>query len=124
MAKVQIVEEKPSEQIIKAANKVVTVKDSLGRSIEIRKPPQLSEYQLLKVIGDENDKYIQAVMPLIWVVSIDGVSVIQPRTPREVDALIQRLDEEGINAVIEKIKDMLPKKPTPETIKNAQGTPA
>jgi hypothetical protein len=40
------------------------------------------------------------VLPLIYVTAIDGDPVYQPASKREVEALIQRLEEEGVGAVM------------------------
>ena len=40
------------------------------------------------------------VMPLIFVISIDGEPVVTPATKDEIKALVARLDEDGIDAVM------------------------
>ncbi|KAG0167309.1 hypothetical protein DFQ30_006189 [Apophysomyces sp. BC1015] len=44
------------------------------------------------------------VLPLIFVTAIDDDPVFQPASKREVEALIQRLDEDGIAAVLQGVQ--------------------
>jgi hypothetical protein len=45
------------------------------------------------------------VLPMTYVVEIDGVPVNQPNSEREIEALITRLDEEGVAAVMQGVQD-------------------
>lgn len=92
----------PSQQAVKAALKDVTVIDALGRSIRLKKPAVLAQYRIVDALGDsaKNQAYMSMVLPLIYVNSIDGNPVILPSSKTEVEALIQKLDEEGISAVM------------------------
>lgn len=93
----------PTEQLVAAAQSTVEVKDSTGRTITLKKPPVLAQYQIIKALGGEvsqNQVYVGMVLPLLYVAAIDGVAVNPLRTDLQVDALIQRLEEEGIAAVI------------------------
>jgi hypothetical protein len=93
----------PSEQLIKAATAEVTVTDAKGRVLTLRKPGVLAQYRLIEAIGAEaakNEVYMAMTMPLIYVASIDGSAVIMPTNKRQVDALIQQLDEEGVAAAL------------------------
>lgn len=78
------------------------VTDARGRSILLRKPPVLAQFRFVEGLGRsaENQSYLAMVMPLIFVGAIDGVVVPPPGTKGEVEALIQRLDEPGIEAVM------------------------
>lgn len=91
----------PSAALIQDAKAEFTVTDSKGRVITLRKPSVLAQYNIIKMLGDTatNQTYVGMIMPLIFVVKVDGDDVPMPRTQRELDALIQRLDEEGIEAV-------------------------
>ncbi|MHB8914414.1 MAG: hypothetical protein ACYC4K_01225 [Thiobacillus sp.] len=98
--------EMPSEQLIKQASAEVSVTDSKGRAIVLKKPGVLAQYRLIEVLADsaKNEVYMGMVLPLIYVASLDGVPVMQPANKREVEALISRLDEEGIAAVMEGVQ--------------------
>ena len=111
----------PSEQLIKQATQPVTVQDAKGRTIHMQKPGVLAQYRLVEAVGNEaakNEMYMAMVMPLIYVFQIDDDPVIQPSTKLQVDALIQRLDEDGIDAVMAAIAEHFAK-PNPDGDKAA-----
>src|SRR5271156_1756791 len=92
----------PSEAVVKAANATVTVKDSNGRAIEVRKLKTLDRMRLLELVGAENamnDRDLGYATLAYCVVSIDGEPM--PRLVNKVglEGIVQRLDEEGIEAV-------------------------
>lgn len=96
------INETPSEQLVKDALKEVVVPDRRGRKIKLAKPSTLAQFRLVKVLGGEaaaNQVYMGMILPLIFVTAIDDDPVYFPNNEREVDALIQRLDEDGIAAV-------------------------
>jgi hypothetical protein len=99
--------ETPSEQLIKQASAEVVVTDENGRAITLKKPGVLAQYRLIEILADsaKNEVYMGMVLPLIYVSAIDGDPVMQPASKRELEALIQRLDEEGINAVMQCVQD-------------------
>lgn len=105
MAKVTL-RETPSEQLIKQASSEVTVTDAKGRVIVLKKPGVLAQYRLIEILADsaKNEVYMGMVLPLIYVSAMEGDPVMQPSSKREVEALIQRLDEEGIAAVMEGVQ--------------------
>ena len=92
----------PTEQVIAKASAEVAVTDARGRTIRLKKPGVLAQYRLIEILGEsaKNEVYVGMVLPLIYVCEIDGDQVAQPNTKREVDGLIQRLDEDGIAAVM------------------------
>lgn len=91
----------PSEQVVAKAQAEVVVVDATGRSIKLKKPGVLAQYRLIETLGDtaKNEVYTAMVLPLIFVAEIDGDTVFQPTSKREIEALIQRLDEAGVVAV-------------------------
>lgn len=97
----------PTEQIIAKANAEEVVTDPKGRSIKLKKPGVLAQFRLVEALGDtaQNAVYMGMVMPLIFVAEIDGDPVFPPNTKREVEALIQRLDTEGVNFVAQTVQD-------------------
>ena len=81
-----------------------SVTDSTGRHIELRKPSILQQYNVLLAVGAEaaaNQAYMSVVTPLLYVRAIDGDPIAFPTTKRQLDALIQRLDEPGVAAVMQ-----------------------
>lgn len=91
----------PSAELIAKAQAEFTFNDGKGRSITLKKPGILSQFRIVEVVGElaKNEVYMAMVMPLIYVSAIDGDAVSFPSTKRELEALIQRLDEEGVEAV-------------------------
>lgn len=98
----------PSDELIAKANASVTVTDEKGRVITLKKPSVLTQYRLVEILGDSasNLVYMNMVMPLIFVSAIDGDLVMPFASKREVEALIQLLDEEGITAVTQKVAEV------------------
>ncbi len=90
--------------IIADARKEFEVKDSAGRTIVLRKPGVLAQFRTVEMVGGEsakNEVFMGMILPVTYVCRIDGVDVPHPNTRRELDALIQRLDEHGLSAVVE-----------------------
>ncbi len=104
MAKLTI-NETPSEEIVKKIE--VEVTDSTGRVIRLKKPAVLGQYRLIEAIGDsaKNEVYTAMVMPLLFIASIDDDNISSLRSKLEVEALIQRLDEHGLEAVINGVRE-------------------
>lgn len=93
----------PSEQLVRQALKEETVKDGKGRAYLMRKPSVLAQFRLVQAVGPEvaaNQTYMQMINPLIYLGAIDGEPVPLPMSMREVEALIQRLDEDGLETVM------------------------
>lgn len=97
----------PSQSLSASGAKAVEVTDALGRVIVLRKPPILAQYRLVEALGDaaSNQAYMAMTIPLLFVGSIDGAPVPTPSKKAEVEALIQRLDETGITAVMEGVQN-------------------
>jgi hypothetical protein len=83
------------------APKDITVTDARGRVIGLRKPPFLAQFRLIEAMGPSatNEAYMNSVSPVLYVASIDGDPVPTPTTKLQVEAILQRLDEDGYAAV-------------------------
>lgn len=94
--------ETPSEEATAKAQTEFDISDARNRTIKLKKPGVLAQYRLIEILGAsaKNEVYMAMVLPLIYVTSIDGEIVHQPISKREVEALIQQLDEDGIEAVM------------------------
>ena len=92
---------KPSDEVVEHAVKAIKVTDSKGRQITLQKPGVLAQYRLIEMLGDSarNQVYVGMVLPLMYVQAIDGEPTAKFSTKRELEAMIQTLDEEGISAV-------------------------
>lgn len=90
----------PSDQL--TAAREIVVNDGQGRGFTLRKPGVLAQFELIEALGDtaRNEVYMAMVLPLLFVAAIDGAPVVRPGSKAELNALIQRLDEDGIQAVM------------------------
>lgn len=105
MTTVQVTEmlETPSAAVVKNANTEHTVVDSRGRSITLKKPGVLAQFKIVEILGGEtasNTVFMGMVFPTLYVSAIDGDPISRPTKRAELDALIQRLDEEGVAAIM------------------------
>lgn len=104
MTKLTVNSDSPSVEVVKAAMAESSVTDARGRKITLRKPGALAQFRLMEAVGGTNAGYIHMCMPLIYVAAIDGDSVSPIRTKGEVEALVQRLEEDGLVAVSEGVE--------------------
>jgi hypothetical protein len=99
----------PSElATAKPAAKDVTVTDSLGRSIRLKKPNPLANLDFAKAAGSDklNLLYLAEVVHLKFVAAIDDQAVATPSTEGELRALYQRLGEEGNEAAMRGVAEV------------------
>ena len=70
--------------------------------IKLKRPNVVTEFKFIEALGDaaSNQVFFQMTMPLLWVVSFDGVAVPRPETKVELYALMARLGDEGVAAVL------------------------
>jgi len=95
----------PSEEIVKQARPEFMVTDSSGRVLTLKKPNFLSQTRFMRVIGDETQGYIGMATMLLFLAAIDGDPVYTPSSMREVEALFQRLDEDGYITLSKGVQD-------------------
>lgn len=97
------------ESVARAAPKQTDeVTDSLGRKLKVRKVGALGRYDLAKLVGGDNVTNLGIMAPATMVYSvtaIDGDPVFPPVTELELRALINRLEQEGIDAVAKAYMD-------------------
>lgn len=101
MVKVTLTEA-PAPAKALAAPQPVDITDETGRTITLRKPGVLAQFRLVEAMGASasNQVYMGMILPLLFVAAIDGDAVAEPGTKGEVEALIKRLDEAGVQAVM------------------------
>ena len=92
----------PSQEVVAKAAASVVVHDATGRAITLRRPGVLAQFRLIEALGEtaKNEVYTRMALPLIYVSDIDGDQVLPINTKMAVEALIQRLDEAGVAAVM------------------------
>ena len=92
----------PSQQIAADGNSITFVNDSLGRKIGLRKVKMSIRRRVIKTISGnsaEKERYLGLCMLAASVDSIDDEKVSLPTSEIQFDALIDRLDDEGFEAV-------------------------
>jgi len=91
----------PSEAIAATNPPVSEVKDQLGRSLTLRRLNAIDRLRLFKALGpvlSENAAYLGMALLAVSVTSIDGVPLPAPGSEAQVEALILRLGDEGLEA--------------------------
>ena len=104
-----VTSESPTDTIVKKAAERVTVKDSKGRSIAIKKLTPLDRMRMSKAAGADNatnQPYMLYALVACSVVSIDGEGSIVPTTERQLETAIEVLGEEGYEAALEAVIEM------------------
>jgi hypothetical protein len=89
----------PSQEIIGGAAATSTLPTASGRTLTLRKPGALQRLRLADALGADsakNEVYFGQAFVAVCVVAIDGDPVSFPTTKRELEALVQRLDDEGL----------------------------
>lgn len=96
-----------TQELIAAAAAEHVVVDSSGRVIKLRKPGILAQYRLIEALGESarNEIYVGMTMPVLFVAQIDEHALPPLRTKTEIEALIQRLDDHGMEAVMGGVKE-------------------
>jgi len=100
----------PSEEVMELAKKEFVIKDSKGRAIVIQRPNWLKQSNFIRVLGSKalledgrlNSAYIDSISSILYVKSLDGVSVTF-NNDLEVDKWLNELDIEGKIAVEEAV---------------------
>lgn len=100
--------ETPTQQILAGAVDQVTVADSKGRKITTRKLSPIRRTRLFKIIGPDNSRNLPLLGYYSMAVSVTQIgddSVVFPSKESEIEALLERLGDDGINAVAKGWKD-------------------
>lgn len=107
----------PSQQIVADATRVVYVTDTRGRIFGIRKVTTSIRRRVSLAVSGENQSkplYIGQVMLAAAVCEIDGTMISLPQNDIQFGALIDRIDDEGFDAVgIAYQENFLPKEGEP-----------
>ena len=92
----------PSAQIVAAATAPLVVRDADGRELVLRRMTSLDRLRLFKALGpvlSQNNAYLGMAMLAASVIAIDAVPVPAPATEGQLEALVGRLGNIGIEAV-------------------------
>jgi hypothetical protein len=85
------------------------VTDLRGRRIELRPVGVLAQLRLFKVLGpelSENGAYVGLARLAAAVSAIDGVPVPFPANEAGIEAALERLGDDGVDAVAEAVKPL------------------
>ncbi|MGH7152575.1 MAG: hypothetical protein ACREF3_01500 [Acetobacteraceae bacterium] len=92
----------PSASIVAAASAAPTVTDSEGRRITLRRLNALDKLRLFKAAGPvlaHNQPWLGMAVLAYSVVAIDDIPVPPPLNEQQIEAMVGRLGDAGINAV-------------------------
>jgi len=84
-----------------AAN-VLTVTDTWGRTFKVKKMKSRDRMQMARILGNElakNEVYAGYAMLASTVVEFDGEAVAPMHSAREIEFMVTRLDDEGLEAI-------------------------
>lgn len=97
---------KPSDEVVQKSLLPCTVTDARGRVITLQKPGVLAQFRMIEMLGEtaKNQVYVGMVLPLMYVSAIDDEPLTRISSKKELEALIQRLDEDGLLAVAEGVE--------------------
>ena len=94
--------ETPSESVVNSAAQIQYEIDARGRKIGVVKHTAIARFRLMKILGPENAKnepLVGNAMLAFLVREINGEQVMQPNSERQLEAIIERLDDDGLAAV-------------------------
>jgi hypothetical protein len=83
---------------------------SNGMKMKIRKPRAVAQLRLISVVGADDAKnqvYMSLVSPLLWIEEIDDEPVGMIMSKRELEALFERVGDDGLTAILERIAAQL-----------------
>ena len=92
----------PSSRIVAAAQAVTETIDALGRRLALRRLTALDKLRLFKAAGPllaQNPPWLGTALLAASVTAIDDIPVPPPVSEAQIEAIVQRLGDEGINAV-------------------------
>lgn len=94
---------KPTESLLSNPYDGKEIKDKNGRLIRLKKPNALERYDMFSAmeVDAKNPMCLSFAIPLLHVFSIDGMIMAPPKSIREFRANLARLDDEGLEAIME-----------------------
>ena len=114
--------ETPSQSIVKAAAFPQTVTDTQGRSLSVKKLGALDRLKMFEVVGPDNSRneaYLGYAALAFHVTAIDGEPVGRPANRIQLESLVQRLGDDGLEAIGLALQDALkPARDDGDAVKN------
>lgn len=92
-----------TQRVVAAAAATETVIDASGRSIEVKRLARRESMKLMRLWGAASDVqvWLGSAIVAAHAKSIDGVPLPLPTTPDMAEANVDRLGDEGIQAVVD-----------------------
>ncbi|MGD0186794.1 MAG: hypothetical protein ABSC25_16290 [Roseiarcus sp.] len=94
-------------------NRNAIIVDSRGRSIKIKKLSAFDRMRLFKAVGaedSENRLFMSYANAAAAVTELEGLPVAFPMNQIQLSALVQRLDEDGLEAVVKGLVALNPER--------------
>jgi hypothetical protein len=98
----------PTQQLLADVGRTQTLRDRLGRSIVVRRPTALDTLRLLKAAGPalaQNQPWLSMAMLAMAVTEIDQLPVPSPISEAQIEAIVERLGEAGLDAIAAALDD-------------------
>jgi len=93
---------RPSDEILRSTNEVATITDDMGRTLTVKRPTALHTLRLFKAAGPElaqNEPWLAIASLACSVQSIDDVPVPMPTNEQQIEAIVQKLGDQGLEAI-------------------------
>lgn len=117
----------PSDAIMRQAHAPIHVSDGAGRQLVLHKLTALDTLRLLKAAGPvlaQNEAWLAMAGLVFSVTEIDGVPVPAPITEAQIEALVERLGDAGLDAVAQALGSSESDTSSRDAVGNSQGTPS
>ncbi len=92
----------PTQAFISTAQRTWDVTDALGRTLTVHRLTALDRLRLFKAVPAHlayNERYLGEAGLAFAVTAIDGIPIPQPTNDPQIEAVIDRLGNEGIDAI-------------------------
>jgi len=112
-APVATVQQTPSQAIVQDANRIEYGTDARGRRIGVRRINISVRRRVLKALSAESGMkpgYVNMAMMAASCVELNGEPISFPDSEIKIDGLIERLDDDGFEAIGDLIGKFAPKK--------------
>lgn len=119
--------ETPTQQVVKAGNAMLWVDDERGRRIGWRRLSALEDFDLTEIAGanSSNQEWMIRATIAFGVREIDGEVVARPANKNQLRAIVARLDDAGMGAVLSAVmaSGEAAEEANQDRAKNSAGTP-
>lgn len=119
----------PSDTILASARQTHQVVDRQGRRITVKTLSALDTLRLLKAAGPvlaENQPWLSIATLAISVIEIDQIPVPAPTSEVQIEAVVERLGDDGLEAIADELhrREGLSSTDPMLTVGNSLGTPS